>query len=155
MKGLVAFSFALGRKEPNPCNIRLTHAVSRIVGEEGEPVIVVPQWEIALTAPPSLTIPHVVREHRQAGEYLDSKEVMAQAAEVFRPLGITEVIPVANPFIHLLQCRILVRQFGFIPVKRKIGWIGFYHDSLQWWTRGPLETTFYSALVVVTGRRGR
>ena len=41
MKGLVAFSFALGKEEPNPCNVRLARAVRRIIRKEKESVMVI------------------------------------------------------------------------------------------------------------------
>lgn len=153
MKGLVAFSFALGKEEPNPCNVRLAKAVERIVDTEKEPVVVVVQWEIAK----ALNWPtvFVVEKHRRSGAYLDSEGVMAQAADIFQDYGITEVIPVANPFLHLTKCRALVRQHGFKSLKRKIGWIGFYKKSLQWYTRGPVRCFIYAVLQKFTGRRSR
>ncbi len=155
MKGLVAFSFGLGAVEPNPCNVRLAQAVQRIVSEESEPVVVVAQWEIAL-ALNSLPLDYVVKRHRREGAYLDSNEVMAQAAGIFRRHGVTEVIPVANPFLRLAstKCRAFVRKEGFTPLDRKVGWIGFYPESLQWWTRGPIHLTLYSALQLLTGYHG-
>jgi len=154
VKGLVAFSFALGENEPNPCNVRLARAVRHIVGTESEELVRVAQWEVARALLP-LPMARVVRGHRSNRAYLDSEEVMSQAAEVFRELGITEVIPVANPFLHLTKCRALVRKEGFIPLKRKIGWIGFYWKSIQWWTRDPFRFLLYAVLQKLTGWRGR
>ena len=153
MKGLVAFSFASGAIEPSLCNRRLARAVERILDKEKEEVVVIAQWEIASSTWASLAC--VVKEHRQKGAYLDSDEVMAQAARVFNERGITKVIPVANPFLHLAKCRTLVRDAGFTPIKQKIGWIGFYRESLQWWTRGPFRLLLYAVLIKLTGRRGR
>lgn len=152
--GLVAFSFGLSGHEPNPCNTRLAGAVRRIVNNENSRVIVVVQWEIALSLA-SLSITNVVERHRKKDAYLDSEEVMAQAAEVFREYGITRVIPVANQFLHLRKCRDLVIKAGFIPEIRGFGKIGFYKESLQWWTRGPFRLLFYAVLQKLTGRRGK
>ena len=97
----------------------------------------------------------MVREHHIKGAYLDSEEVMTQAAKELREHEITEVIPVANPFLHLAKCRTLVRKEGFTPLKRKIGRIDFYRESLQWWTRSPFQLLLYAVFQKFTGRRGR
>lgn len=152
--GLVAFSFGLSSHEPSRCNTRLSRAVRRIVNNEKGEVIVVVQWEIALSLA-SLSITNVVERHRRKDIYLDSDEVMAQAAKVFREHGITRVIPVANQFLHLRKCRDLVIKAGFVPEMREFMKIGFYKESLQWWTRGPLRLLFYAVLQKLTGRRGK
>ncbi|MBU3964387.1 hypothetical protein KJ562_01485 [Patescibacteria group bacterium] len=155
--GVVAFSFGLTKCEPNPCNIALAKAVQRIVREEkqrGISVVVVAQWEIT-TALPSKMIDYIVVNHRQRCIYLDSEEVMAQAAEVFSREGVSHVIPVANPFLHLHKCRQLVKQSGFTPIARNIGRIGFCQKSTQWWTRGPIRLILYAVLQKFFGWRGR
>ncbi|OGD32578.1 hypothetical protein A3C91_01760 [Candidatus Azambacteria bacterium RIFCSPHIGHO2_02_FULL_52_12] len=154
--GLIAYSFALRETEPNPCDVRLAQAVERIVKEEvekGNEVIVIAQWEVALAL--SIEPALVVREHRQKGAYLDSEEVTSQAIPIFEGYRITEVIPVANPFLHLFKCRKLVRSAGLTPLRRRIGWIGFDKDSLQWYTRGPAHLLVYTALQVSVGYRGK
>jgi len=152
--GLVAFSFGLIGHEPNPCNARLARAVRDIVANDKSNIIVVSQWEVAL-AMPSVPISLVVRKHKIEGRYLDSDEVMAQAAEVFRDRGISRVIPVANQFLHLRKCRDLVIKAGFIPEMRKFIKIGFYKESLQWWTRSPFHLLLYAILQKSRGRRGK
>lgn len=154
MKGLVAFSFALRKNEPNPCNVRLAQATEVIVKKEGNDVIVVAQWEIA-RALKSVSSPYVIEKHRTEGEYLGSEEIWLQAVEVFKKHGVTEVIVVANPFLHLTKCRMLVKKSGFIPLKRKVGWIGFDRASLQWYARGPLRALLYAILQQFTGWHGR
>ena len=153
-KGLVAFSFGQRSREPSPCNRRLAEAVMQIVYKERGPVVVVSQWEVSLALKPTIPV-LTVKRHRQSGHYLDCVEVMAQAAPIFRERGITEVIPVGNPFLHLKRCEEVIREAGFTPVKRKIGWIDFDRKSSQWWTRGPLELFVYAVLQKLTGRKGR
>lgn len=153
MKGMIVYSFASCAAEPNPCNIRLARAAERIIDTENERLCLVVQWEIWQAIRTGLAA-YIVQEHRE-GNYLDSEEVTAQAAEIFRSKGIKEVIPVAQPFLLLPKCRWLIRQAGFNPVRRRIGWIGFYHRSKQWWTRGPIRLLVYAALQLMTGRRGR
>lgn len=147
--GLVAFSFGLRWEEPSICNRRLAIEVWRIVLEEekrGYCVLVVAQWEVA-AALKKLPVPlaYIVERHHITGAYLDSREVMAQAADVFGQYSVREVVPVANPFVHLRYCRSLVREYGFIPMERVIRRIGFDKDSLQWWTRGPVRYAAYAA----------
>lgn len=155
MKGLLAFSFGLTDKEPNECNERLALAVRRIIEKESEGVVVVSQWGIAL-ALKGLGVPIglTVEKHRK-GEYLDSNEVMAQAAAFFKENGIIEVIPVAQPFLHLFLCSRLIKKSGFKPVKRPVAWIGFCGESKQPWTRGPVRLLLYAVKRALTGRRGR
>ncbi len=153
MKGMVAYSFALGPKEPNICNQRLARAAERIIQQEEEPILLVSQWEISRAFSPKIRPALIVEKHRESA-YLDSKEVTSQAAEIFRRYNITEVIPVAQSFFHIYKCIKLIRQEGFRPVRRRIGWIGFYRQSFQWYTRGPIRLFIYAVLQKLTGRKG-
>jgi len=149
--GLVAWSFALRPEEPSRCNRCLAGEVWRIVREEeknGRRVLIIAQGEIA-EALKKLHMPlaYIVERHHITGEYLDSQEVMAQAAEILMSYGVTEVIPVANPFLHLRRCRMLVREFGFMLIERRIRRIGFDKDSLQSWTRGPVRWVLHEPCV--------
>jgi len=134
--------------------VRLANEVQRLIKEAVGPVLVVVQWEINLALPLG-TVGYSVIEHRTPDEYLDSEEVMAQATEVFRKNGITEVIVVAQPFLQLTKCRKLARNTGFTVIKKKIRRIGFYKDSSQWWTRGPIRLLTYAVLQVLFSRRGK
>lgn len=152
MKGLVAFSFGLCKQEPNPCNVRIAQEVERIVREEGEPVAVVAQWEVARalkTRPECTVILHA------KGEYLDSEEVMRQAAEFFQRRGIQTVIPVAQPFLQLWKCQGLVERAGFSIARRTVQRIGFCTASEQWWTRGPIRLLLYAVLQCLFRWRGK
>ena len=94
MKGMVAWSFGQAEKEPNPCNVLLGIEAYRILKEEekntGEEVVLVAQWEVAAAIREIIgfPVPYVVEKHRHEGECLNSKEVMAQAADIFLNLGI-------------------------------------------------------------------
>lgn len=153
--GLVAFSFAIGKAEPNPCNQRIARAVERIYANELDQVVVVSQWEVtrALTSNGRVKVARSV-ELLPSGD-LGSEEVMQQAGDLFLKEGITDVIVVAQPFLRLWKCRRLARQMGFNVLKRRVGWIGFYRRSLQWWTRDPFRLVLYSVLQLALGRRGR
>lgn len=157
---IVGFSFASGEKEPNPCNKRLAEEVIRIAKmkrEQGFEVLIMAQWEISkalqetINYKPSFT----VFEHMEEGKYyLDSDEVARQTAAYLKKEKVKKVIIAANPFIHLFVCRRLFKKAGFIVLKEKIKWIGFYKNSLQWWTRGPVRLIVYIILAVLFGRRG-
>ena len=152
MIGIVAFSFGLSEEEPNEANRALAELVQDISSEIH--CVVVAQWEIAKalrTTPAQCVVMH----HSIAGKYLDSEEVMAQAAKLFRERGITEVLPIAQPFLHLAKCKTLVRKSGFtlVPYHPPHG-IPFPKDSKQWWTRGPLQLLLYAVLQKFLGRRG-
>ena len=157
MIGIVGFSFALTKNEPNPCNLRLAEEVSRILREElnkGNNVVVVVQWEIAKALEIfELKPDHVVKPKK--GVYLDSDILMKEATEVFLQRGITKVIPVANPFLHLSHCRKLVQKSGFILADRKVKRIGFCKESLQWWTRSPFNLILYGIHIKLFGKGGR
>jgi len=154
--GIVGFSFGLAEKEPNPCNVRLAEETNRILQEEldkGNEVVAVVQWEIAKALEGlELRPDHVVNP--KEGIYLNSDMVMAEAASVFKEQGITEAVVVANPFLHLAACQVLVRKKGFTILKRRINRIGFYKESLQWWTRSPLNLVLYAVCMKLTGKRG-
>jgi len=87
--------------------------------------------------------------------YLDSEEITSQATPLFLRHGITKVIPVANPFLHLFKCKKLIRRAGFVSLSRRVGWVGFYKNSLQWYTRGPIRLLAYAALQFLFGYHGK
>jgi len=152
--GVVAFSFALTDDEPNLCNRRLAKITTEIVlnATKFGMVFVVAQWEIALRLhgiQPQLVV------DRTEGKYLDSEEVMRQASKYFKEHNITEVIVIANPFLHLYKCKKLAKEAGFTVMKQKIPWVGFCRDSQQWWTRGPVRLLLYAIAQKISGRRGK
>ena len=90
--------------------------------------------------------------------YEGSEEVTRQMSHLFKVLGITEVIPVAQPFLHLNKCIQLVKDAGFKTqsfwqLVQMIGWIGFDKMSVQPATRGPLRLVFYTIRQIVFGYR--
>lgn len=155
--GVVAFSFGLRRpqEEPNPCNARLARAVQRVIDGAAAPVVLVSQWEVALSLPSSLTT-HVV-EPRADGGYLDTDRVWDEAVPVLRRAGVQRVVAVAQPLLHRSKAHRLISRDGFTPVRARLGPIGFdsSHRNTQWWTRGPLRLLLYAVLQAVIGRAGR
>jgi hypothetical protein len=93
-------------------------------------------------------------ELRPDGSYLDSDIVWGTARRVFEQHGISEVIPVAQPFLQMTKVRQLIKSDGFVVLDRPVGTVGFDRQSTQWWTRGPLRLLWYAILQQFTGRRG-
>ena len=156
MNGMIIFSYALSEEEPNPCNQKIAAEAKRILAQENDEIKVVAQWEAALGLKEIGLIPDkVVRAHRTKGVYLDGEEVLFQAAGYFRPLRIKRVILVAHPFLQLQKYTWLAkRKFSLKVLRKKIHWIGFYKDSLQWWTRGLVRSFIYAVLTAF-GFRGK
>lgn len=154
--GIIGFSFALTKKEPNLCNVKLAEEVDKLRRRElddGNEAFVAIQWEIAEALKDLETKPDYVVNQKK-GIYLNSDMVMDEVAQVLRAWEITHVIVVANPFLHLAACRTLAKKLGFIILKRKINWIGFCKDSLQWWTRNPMNFILYAIRAKIFGKRG-
>ena len=151
--GVVVCSFALSDNEPNPTNIRLAKENERIVKKYEKAknkVIVVCQWEVALALGKKPF--HIVEAID--GVYLSSDTVIDEAEAIFRRRGISHVIVVANPFLHLGFCQRRLRKAGFNIIKEKIKKIGFYKHSLQWWTRNPWGFILYGIRLKLLGKRG-
>jgi len=160
--GVVALSFAKRseKDEPGPVNIRLAKIVAAINDElqqGGEPTILVTQWEIAryLDAhdePTDFIVDQDDASIKPGGKkYLDSGDVLRVAFAVFSHHKVTDVIVVANPFVHLWMVRGKVRAAGFTIMKTRVPWVGFDRSSqnLQWWTKGPIRLLVYTAIQVV------
>jgi hypothetical protein len=155
MIGIVAFSFGLEDGfEPSICNVRLAQNVERLYREHQGDCIVVAQWEIALELF-RLSIPVHYTVERTPGVYLDSEAVMQAADPIFKQMDVTGVIPVANPFVHLVKCKRLVKKAGFKLLPARIGHIGFNKNSDQTWTRGRIRLIVFSAAQVLFGLKGK
>lgn len=151
--GLVAFSFALREHEPNPCNIRLAKAVMGIVAEKPT-VAIVAQWEVARQLERDHYSVALTVEPPSDGSYLDSEGVWEAAKVLFEQAGVTQVIPVAQPFLQMAKVKQMIRRDGYEVVSRRMGWIGFDSKSKQPWTRSPLRLLAYAIKQKLTGSRG-
>ena len=160
--GVVALSFAKRSEleEPGPVNKLLGRATSAVTDElnaGGEDTISVIQWEIAKQLDKDGEEYNLIVRPEDASvkpggrTYLDSADVLGIAFEVFRHYGVTDVVVVANKFIHLQAARRSVRSAGFRVMKSKLPWVGFDPSSknLQWWTKGPVRFVAYLAIQVV------
>jgi hypothetical protein len=160
--GVIALSFAKysEKKEPNPVNIKLANVVESIVDDIeafGDDTFVVAQWEIARqlewdNRPAQLVVTLWDASIKDGGRrYLDSADVVRKAFTFFREQGITDVVIVANPFLHLSAVRKMVENAGFTVIRdHKVPPVGFDRsaDNLQWWCRGPFQLVAYLVLQV-------
>lgn len=156
MKGIVAFAFAQRPEplEPNPCNIRLGGAVEHIAAEEGGKVVIVSQWEISRFLRSRGYEPAHSVELRPEGTYLDSEGVWSEAKAVLERWGITEVIPVAQPFLQMRKVKRMIQADGFTVVDRPVGFIGFDKRSDQPWARRRLQLLAYAVRQALFGTHG-
>jgi hypothetical protein len=130
--GIVTFSFALrsDEQEPGPCNVRLGRAAMRIIASTWRPAIV-SQWEVSRYLTSAGIVVAVTVQPRPDGTYLSSEDIWSRAKVLFEELGVSEVIPVAQPFLHLRKVRRLMAADGYTVHRRRIGWIGFDRQSAQ------------------------
>lgn len=156
--GIVALSFAKRAEEPNPVNKRLAQITDNVDDElqqGGEQTLVAAQWEIArgLPTPPYVVVTQADATNldRNGKPYLDSQDVLNKAFEAFRAAGITDVIVVANPFLHLQAVRALVKKAGFNVMSYKVPWVGFDNNrlNLQWWCKGAIRLVVYTGIQVI------
>ena len=153
VRGLIAFSYGLTKSEPSLCNQKLARVVAKIIESERGQLRVVAQWEIALALEDiGFHVSHVVWP--KPDSYLCSSDIITPAIPIFRQETITQVIPVAQPF---LQYPAVVRQIkneGFEVFKREIPKIGHNPDSLQPWTRSAPALVRYALRQRLTGHQG-
>ncbi len=152
--GIIVFAYGLTENEPNRVNRQLAEQAMKIRDSimqlQGRNVLVAAQWENSLAMDRvDLTVgPYLDR-------YLGSNDDVREAREkLFLPNGVSEVIPVAQPFLHLAATRAHVKRAGFEPVNRGIKPVGHVPESLQWWTRSAHRLGVYAAMQRTTGYSG-
>ena len=150
--GIIALSFTKRAHEPGPVNRRLAHITDEVthsLESTGEPAVVVAQSEIAralLRKPDAVvTEDDATKRDRYGHLYLDSDDVLTEAFIRFRSADITDVIIVAQPFLHLQLAQVMTKRAGFTVEYMSIPPVGFdtHADNLQWWTKGPLRFVAY------------
>lgn len=152
---MIVYSFGWRRQGHCPCNVRLARAAKRIIETQKEPILVFAQRTTASILKEIGVECYVVQ--KQAG-YEGSEEPTRQAAKIFEENGIEEVIPVAQPFLHLTKCIFLVQREGFRTMSfwklvRMIGWIGFDRFSVQPAAKDPFRLIFYTIQQIIFGYR--
>lgn len=160
--GIVGFAFGLATEaeEPNPSNSALADAIDEalwFVEAAGDEAFIVTQWEITKGLDlVSLTVNRSVEQNTD-GSYLDSKGVWEVAKADFHAQGITQVIIVAQPFLHLPALKKMVRADGFeVNSNLKIGEIPFYNSpsNTQPWTRTKFALAVYAVKALFGMKRG-
>jgi hypothetical protein len=144
--GIVAFSFGLRppEQEPNPSNVALARVVQQVARQSARTSLVVAQWEVALQlAADGVAVDAAISGHDT--RYLDTGEVWRQARAVLEAGGVREVVPVAQPYLHLGFVRRMVRRDGFVIVEPPPATIPFDRDDAnqQWWTKGRARLFVY------------
>jgi uncharacterized SAM-binding protein YcdF (DUF218 family) len=80
-----------------------------------------------------------IDQHRQAGKYLDTSEVAAQALEIMRQQGWRSAVLLAQAH-HVPRVALVCQRLGLqTVVPPGLGEVGFCPNSSQWWTRGRLR----------------
>jgi hypothetical protein len=123
--------------------------------EDGRAVVVA-QWEIARALETrGVAVDRVVGPRADRG-YLGSEEVWADAKSLLQDRGISNVVLVAQPFLHLPKVARLARLDAFAVIPFKVDAVGFDNTSenTQWWTRGPIRLAAYAILQMLAGVRG-
>jgi len=154
--GIVAFAFGYRKDGPGTSNRALARVVERLMIDYPDAVVVL-QHEIldCLYGFPHSKRIHFVRWHKNSGQYLDSEEVMRQAAEYFNEAYVKKIFIVAQPFLHLHECISLAKQSGFEPVVPTKMKIPFDKQSEQEWTRSRTKLLAYAIKQKLLNQRGK
>jgi hypothetical protein len=153
MLGLIAFSYGLEAHEPSICNRKIAELVARIIQNEHNMLQVVAQWEIALALEEmGYDNCHVVWP--KPNSYLSSANIIDAASPIFRKAGVTQVTPVAQPFLHYPAVARQIKNAGFEIYDRGMPKIGHNPNSIQPWTRSGLALTRYALRQKLTGHEG-
>jgi hypothetical protein len=144
MIGIIGWSYALEDDEPSLSNRALSDAEKQIQNRlkaQARDFRAVNQWEVALGG---CHTDFTVLPFRD--RYLNSRHVIEEAAPYLRSYGVTQVIPVAKPGLHLTLVKRLIKEFGFTPEVMDLGKVPYNAASKQWWTRGVLQEYSFAVL---------
>lgn len=160
--GVVGFAFGLRSEalEPNPSNVALADKVHDAAGyvsfNDGLPVVVT-QWEItkALKQKYGFQVNHSVKL-RTDGKYLDSRGVWEEAKQEFAQRGVSRVIIIAQPFLHLPSLKKMIVADGYGVYDYRTGAIPFDDSKLntQPWTRTKLALAIYAVKSMLGMKHG-
>ncbi len=145
---VLAQSFGRRKEGPGLSNetlARIAFYTSIISDSVHLPLIL--QWEIN-SCFPAAGRTGVIRRHRQAGKYLDTREMLAQAWEICqKPKGVyflpgvpinmpwKKAIIVAHPD-HMWRVMRTAEKIGFEVMVADTSSVPYDKESVQWWTRG-------------------
>lgn len=148
--GILGFAEGLRVIEPNPSNIAIAGGVVQAVDYVescGSVPIVVTQWEVTIALKELFDFDADMSvELRADGKYRDSRGVWEEAKPEFVREGVTQVIIIAQPYLHLPSLKRMVRADGYEVIEYKFGPIPFDDSDLntQPWTRNKVAYTKYA-----------
>jgi len=167
--GIIAFAFGQQvTQTAGPSNDAIAKVTLEVKDQErndGHPVLLVTQWEVALSCierfePPDLA---VSAYDDPSTNYLTTKEVLDLGLQYFQSRGVRRVILIAHP-LHMLLIRTLLTAKAWKVGNAMIDWS--YGDRMstipydkssgnrQWWTRGPVSFLWYVLRAVFTKKHG-
>jgi hypothetical protein len=94
------------------------------------------QWEIAHFFPNQIDSDCIIREHRVAGKYLDTHEVLCQSRNICdqKFSGARKAIIIAHPD-HMWRVLMTAQKLGFKPAIPLMGHVPYAVWSRQIWTK--------------------
>lgn len=136
---VIGFSFGFRKRashvEPGQSNQDMARLINKLYARL--PKIV--QFEIADALPKEAyrTGIYRIEKHRESEEYLDTREVAAQAKAIMDSHGWKRAVVVAHPY-HMPRVDAVCQKLGIgVVVPDDLGSIRFDPESEQEWTRDP------------------
>jgi len=165
---IAGFGFGLlaNDKEPNISNQALASniiEVSEYVDLHGSESFIASQWEITKALRILFdTSPDFSVELLEDGTYLDSKTVWAEMKKAValdvekNGVPITQVVIVAQPFLHLPTLKQMVHDDGFDIIDYPMGKVPFDNspENTQPWTRSKFALFIYAIKSALGMKRG-
>ena len=149
-EAIVAYSFGGSVDRPGPSNIAFGNIINRLVDEtqsQKYTVVVQDFIQFCVNEKPDLVVGD--------GEYISTQRITSEFEIFLEEEGISNVLLIAHPFLHFVQCKRLLEKRGFAVQRVKTGWIPFDPDCENWWVRGPLHLLLYALLQIAFGRQDR
>lgn len=135
-QAIISLSFGTGKGDAaGESNEQLAREVSRLQTRYFVPAIV--QVEVS-RALPRLHLAAIIREHSTPSRYIDTREVLRQAADICRERGWSEILLVCH-HLHTWRAARVAKRLGLhilIPVGDRTP---YDPVSEQWQTRGPWQ----------------
>lgn len=127
---IIALAFGFRINSPGSSNLALTRITEQ--WHEDLKIPIIAQHEIAdqLYEPPLLNI----KEHRTAGKYLDTFEVIDQAFVACRSCGFQDALIVAHPD-HQWRSMQTAQALGLRVAAADVSSVPYDGKSVQWWTK--------------------
>jgi uncharacterized SAM-binding protein YcdF (DUF218 family) len=115
----------------------------------GCPLILQGELDDAARMADGLAAAYRIDSHRQAGKYLDTREFLAQAADIMQREKWRTAVLVAQPY-HVPRVLAAARKMGIeisVPANLPAAW---EPASAQWWTRSAGRWRAREGLAILT-----